>query len=101
MKVPLEQTRASQGAQGVCGVLGATKEHKKEELVAYINSAKQLVHKYIPLTREKIEAATSNGYMSAQVLEPGRKVSPRVTPHKCAIRVGARPWATRSRKSAS
>ena len=67
MKVPLEQTRASQGAQGVCGVLGAIKEHKKEELVAYINSAKQLVHDYIPLTAQKIQQATSNGYMSVQV----------------------------------
>lgn len=74
VKVPLQTTQASEGGQGVFGIMGAIKEHKKEELVAYIDSAKQLVHKYIPLTREKIEAATSNGYMSAQVLEPGRKV---------------------------
>ena len=74
VKVPVEQTQASEGGQGIFGILGAVKEHKKEELVAYINSAKQLVHEYIPLTSEKVQQATSNGYMSVQVLEPGRKV---------------------------
>lgn len=74
VKVPMEQTQASEGGQGIFGVLGAIKEHKKEELVAYINSAKQLIHEYIPLTAERIQQATSNGYMSVQVLEPDRKV---------------------------
>ncbi|MEZ5572810.1 MAG: hypothetical protein R3E64_12390 [Halioglobus sp.] len=74
VKVPLEQTQASEGGQGIFGIVGAIKEHKKEELLAYIDSAKQLVHEYIPLTAEKIQQATSNGYMSLQVLEPDRKV---------------------------
>jgi len=74
VKVPLEQTQASEGAQGVFGILGSIKEHKKEEMEAYIQSATQLVHEYIPLTAQKIQQATSNGYMSVQVLEPGREV---------------------------
>lgn len=74
VKVPVEHTQASEGGQGVFGIIGAIKEHKKEEMEAYINSAKQLVHQYIPLSPEKIQQATSNGYMSVQVLDPGRKV---------------------------
>lgn len=74
VKVPLDKTQASEGAQGIFGIMGAIKEHKKEELLAYIDSAKKLVHEYIPLTPEKVQQATSNGYMSVQVLEPGRKV---------------------------
>jgi hypothetical protein len=74
VKVPLEQTQASEGGQGVFGIIGAIKEHKKEELVAYIDSTKQLIQEYFPLTAERIQQATSNGYMSVQVLEPGRKV---------------------------
>ncbi len=74
VKVPLEQTQASEGGQGVFGIIGAIKEHKKEELEAYIESAKELVHEYIPLAAEKVQQATSNGYMSVQVLEPDSKV---------------------------
>lgn len=61
-------------AQGVFGILGNIKEHKKEEMEAYIQNARQLVHEYIPLTAQRIQQATSNGYMSVQVLEPGREV---------------------------
>ncbi|MCB1706738.1 MAG: hypothetical protein KDI17_17875 [Halioglobus sp.] len=74
VKVMLEQTQPEQGGQGIFGIMGAIKEHKKEELLDYINNARNLVQDYIPLTAERVQQATSNGYMSLQVLEPGRKV---------------------------
>jgi hypothetical protein len=73
-KVPVEHTQASEGASGVFGVIGAIKEHKKEEVEDYIKSARKLVHDYIPPSPEKIQLATSSGYMNLRVLEPGHKV---------------------------
>ena len=50
------------------------KESAKEEMTAYMQSAVQLVHSYVPPDPARIQQAVNAGKFSANVLEPGRRV---------------------------
>ena len=73
-KVPIEGAAGSQDS-GREGPLGKRlKEKKKEEITAYMQSAVQLVHSYIPPNPEAIQKVVNSGKLSANILEPGRRV---------------------------
>lgn len=49
-------------------------EHKKEELTAYMKSAVDLVHGYVPPDPAAIQQAIQGGRLAVQMVEPGRRV---------------------------
>jgi len=49
------------------------KEHKKEELAEYMQSAEELVHNYIPPVTGLIQQSIISGKLGMQILEPGRR----------------------------
>jgi len=73
-KIPIADAAGSQDS-GREGRLGKRlKESAKEEMTAYMQSAVQLVHSYVPPDPARIQQAVNAGKFSANVLEPGRRV---------------------------
>ncbi len=73
-KIPIEGAAGSQDS-GREGPLGKRlKEKKKEEITSYMQSAVQLVHSYVPPNPESIQKVVNSGKLSANILEPGRRV---------------------------
>jgi hypothetical protein len=77
-KVVLQQSTEQQG--GPPGILPLGRlakkaaEHKKEEMTAYMHSAVDLVHSYIPPVPGLIQQAINGGRLGMQLLDPGRRV---------------------------
>lgn len=49
-------------------------EHKKEELTAYMQSAVELVHNYVPPVPGLLQQSINGGKLGMQMLDPGRRV---------------------------
>jgi hypothetical protein len=49
-------------------------ESKKEEMTAYMKSAVELVHGYVPPDPNAIQTATQAGRLAVQMLDPGRRI---------------------------
>lgn len=72
-KVPIEGAD-SQDASRERRLGKRLKEKKKEEMTSYMQSAVQLVHSYVPPDPARIQQVVNSGKLSANVLEPGRRV---------------------------
>ena len=73
-KIPIEGAAASQDSGGGGPLAKRLKEKKKEEMTSYMQSAVQLVHSYVPPNPAWIQNVANSGKLSANVLEPGRRV---------------------------
>lgn len=76
-KVVLQQSPAQDG--GPPGILPLGRlakkvaESKKEEMTAYMQSAVELVHSYIPPVPGLIQQSINSGKLGMQMLDPGRR----------------------------
>jgi len=57
------------------GLRGRIIEKKKEEMTDYMKRAVALVKEYVPPDPAKIQAAAAAGKASADIIEPGRRIS--------------------------
>ena len=72
-KIPIEAA-GSQDSGREARLGKRLKEKKKEEITSYMQSAVQLVHSYVPPDPARIQQSINSGKLSANVLEPGRRV---------------------------
>ena len=73
-KIPIQDAAGSQES-GREGPLGKRlKEKKKEEMTSYMQSVVQLVHSYVPPDPSRIQQSVNSGKLSANIIEPGRRV---------------------------
>lgn len=78
-KVQLSETKPDSGG-GPPGVrpfgrlARRAAEHQKEELTAYIKSAVQLAHDYVPPQDARVQQAVDAGKLAVNLVQPGRQV---------------------------
>ena len=70
-KIPIGDAAGSQESGGLGKRL---KEKKKEEMTSYMQSVVQLVHSYVPPDPSRIQQSVNSGKLSANIIEPGRRV---------------------------
>jgi hypothetical protein len=71
-KVPVAAEPQASGRERRLG--HRVREAAKEELTAYMQSAVQLVHSYVPPDPARIRQSVSAGKLSVNMVEPGRRV---------------------------
>lgn len=77
-KVPVSEAQEKSG--GPPGILAPgrlvkmAEAHKKEELTAYMKSAAELIHSYVPPDPAVIQQVVQGGRLGMQMLEPGKRV---------------------------
>jgi hypothetical protein len=72
-KLTRVETGGSSKAKTPGGIRGKIAENKKEDIVEYINQAVDKIRKYLPPSPETIQKIYSDGKVSLQILDPGKK----------------------------
>ena len=73
-KIPIADAAESQDSGREKRLGKRLKESKKEEMTSYMQSAVQLVQSYVPPDSARIQQVVNSGKLSANVVEPGRRV---------------------------